>query len=446
MNNSKRLLALAISAALAAPMAAHASNGMSLEAYGPIAGGMGGASMAYDNGSAAMMNNPATLGLAADGSQLDVAVGRMAPSITASVMGMSADSSATSFIMPAMGWAKKNGDMAYGVGMFSQGGMGTTYSGTSFMAAGTGKDVMSEVGVGRIIFPLAYSMNDKMTVGGSIDYVWGGMDLRMAMDTTTLVNMMGAGLIDASANMMAQLGGAMGAGMTAARFDFEKSGAMAQATKGDGFAGKLGMTYKFNDKVTMGATYHAKTAMADFRGDAQIEMFMLGNVSMGVMNGTMIIQDFQMPATMALGVDFQANEKMRIVADVKQLMWSDSMKDFNMRFETATGEWMQIRMPQNWKDQTVISLGGEYQAMDKMKVRAGVNLASNPIPDATMNPMFPATVENHYTLGLGYDVSDHQAVNFSLSMAPEVSQTNSATNVTVTHSQTNMQIAYSHKF
>ena len=42
---------------------AHATNGMNMEGYGPIAAAMGGASMAYDNGTAAMMNNPATIGL-----------------------------------------------------------------------------------------------------------------------------------------------------------------------------------------------------------------------------------------------------------------------------------------------------------------------------------------------------------------------------------------------
>jgi long-chain fatty acid transport protein len=33
---------------------------MNMEGYGPIACGMGGACMAFDNGTAAVMNNPAT--------------------------------------------------------------------------------------------------------------------------------------------------------------------------------------------------------------------------------------------------------------------------------------------------------------------------------------------------------------------------------------------------
>ena len=62
MKKLTTLLAILAAGLLLAP-AAFATNGMNLEGYGPVAHAMGGASMAHDNGSAAMMNNPATLGL-----------------------------------------------------------------------------------------------------------------------------------------------------------------------------------------------------------------------------------------------------------------------------------------------------------------------------------------------------------------------------------------------
>src|SRR5450759_4773057 len=94
-----------------------ATNGMNMEGYGPIATGMGGASMAYDNGTAAVMNNPATLGLMPDGNRLDVALGYLGPNVTASAPGASdAKSSANAFFMPAIGWVAKSGPYAYGVG------------------------------------------------------------------------------------------------------------------------------------------------------------------------------------------------------------------------------------------------------------------------------------------------------------------------------------------
>jgi len=56
---------------------------MNMEGYGPIATGMGGASMAYDNGTAAMINNAATIGLMKSGtSRLDLAIGGLHPDVT----------------------------------------------------------------------------------------------------------------------------------------------------------------------------------------------------------------------------------------------------------------------------------------------------------------------------------------------------------------------------
>ena len=84
MSSSKKnlTLAVAVAAAVAAP-SVFATNGMNMQGYGPIAYGMGGASMAYDNGVAAVMNNPATLGLMPQGSRIDVAYGYLGPNVDA---------------------------------------------------------------------------------------------------------------------------------------------------------------------------------------------------------------------------------------------------------------------------------------------------------------------------------------------------------------------------
>ena len=89
--------------------AAYATNGMNLEGYGPIATGMGGASMAYDNGDAAVMNNPATLGLMPQGNRFDLALGYLGPHVKAEMPGAEAKSSANAFFMPAIGWIQKSG-------------------------------------------------------------------------------------------------------------------------------------------------------------------------------------------------------------------------------------------------------------------------------------------------------------------------------------------------
>ena len=101
-----RVFACMVLAGLAG--SAYATNGMNLEGYGPIAAGMGGASMAYDNGNAAVMNNPATLGLMGQGDRLHVAVGFLGPDVSVSMGGGPvAESGGDADVMPAIGWTKR---------------------------------------------------------------------------------------------------------------------------------------------------------------------------------------------------------------------------------------------------------------------------------------------------------------------------------------------------
>ena len=76
----KKILATAAAFGLIGGFAvtAHATNGMNIEGYGPISLGMGGAAYAYDVGTAAMMSNPATIGLS-EGHRFDLALGFLGP-------------------------------------------------------------------------------------------------------------------------------------------------------------------------------------------------------------------------------------------------------------------------------------------------------------------------------------------------------------------------------
>jgi len=102
-------------------------------------------------------------------------------------------------------------------------------------------------------------------------------------------------------------------------------------------------------------------------------------------------------------------------------------------------------LPQNWKDQSVLSLGMAYALGDQFTLRGGVNRTDNPIPDELVHPLFPATVKNHYTLGVGWRFSATDELNGSLTKAPTSTVTNGM-GVVVTHKQTNFQIMYSRLF
>ena len=122
------------------------------------------------------------------------------------------------------------------------------------------------------------------------------------------------------------------------------------------------------------------------------------------------------------------------------------MKDFKLRYDSpGMGGSVSFALPQQWDDQTVLSLGLAWAVGEQLTLRAGYNHADNPIPDALVNPLFPATVKTHYTVGAGWQFSATGELNFSLTHAPTSTVTNGM-GVVVTHKQNNLQLMYSRKF
>jgi long-chain fatty acid transport protein len=479
MKKQKIAMSVLVLGGLVSPLA-HATNGMNLEGYGPVAEAMGGASMAYDNGVAAVMNNPATLGLMKEGStEVGGGVGLLSPNISASAGGASANSSATAFYMPAIGYAHKSGQWTYGAAVFSQGGMGTEYAANSFMAAGTGDTVRSEVGVGRFMLPLAYS-DDKFTIGGSLDFVWATMDLKMGLSGAQfgdMVSSLGGTQTygSASGSMVNQLAGALTtpsspcgnvpclSGVNWARVDFSDSSQFTGQAKGNGYGYKLGGTYKVNDQLTLGATFHSKTSISDMNAaGATMSMNVTGPATSNVatlvpVTGSVSVHNFQWPQTYAVGGAYQANDKLLVVADYKRIGWKDVMQGFNMTFTADAiqsglahtfgmdGKSIDMTLYQNWDDQNVFEIGGAYKTTEELTLRAGVNLANNPVPDKFMNPLFPAIAKNHVTAGLGYAVSKASTVDFSYVYVPKVSATNGQ-GVTVDFAGYSSQLVYVYKY
>lgn len=438
----KRLLVgmMVLAASLSMATTALATNGMNLEGYGPIATGMGGASMAYDNGAAAVMNNPATIGMMPEGSRLDVALGYLGPHVKASVPGMEAKSSADAFYMPAFGWVAKSGKISSGVAVFSQGGMGTEYDASSFMAQPTGvftgDKVGSTLGVGRVMIPIVYSVTPDFTIGGTIDYVWASLDLQMAAS----IQQLGSLVIGGAGPLLSGLGGLPGTNW--ARIDFSDGGNFNGSATGSGYAAKIGAMYRINQSISIGATYHSKTNLRNLETDNQGAV--LTAQGAGSVPGKIIVQDFQWPETYALGVAWNALPQLLIVFDYKQINWSDVMKNFTMTYEGG-GSVIGFALPQYWERQHVYEIGLGYKFTNEFTGRVGANIANNPVPDVYTNALFPAIEKQHYTIGAGYLFSTASSMDASFTYAPKVSVTNGF-GITVEHYQTNAQVMYSYRF
>ena len=495
----KKLAALLAVAGISSP--AFATNGMNMEGYGPVATGMGGASYAYDNGTAGLINNPATLALMASGSsRFDIAIGGLHPDVTTKIAGMpNADSGGTAYYMPAVGYVRKDGKLGWGIGMMAQGGMGTEYGTSTFLSGFrsmtgkgglSGQENRSELGIGRVMVPLTYDVSDNFRIGGTVDFLWGGLDLRMVMDGGTFAKFITPGatplgsasgsMVTALPNfMVAGLGGRCGAPAPAcitdvnyAQFDFSEGGnKMKQQATTNGWAGNLGFTWKAAPAVTVGGVYHGKTSLKDMEGDANIKMNVMmnapgsapgtGGPNMVTIAGKIKVVDFQWPETYGLGIAYQASDKLMLAADYKRIGWAGVMKNFRMSFTAnptqadpmaaqmvgAGAAQLNATLNQDWDNQDIVMLGGSYKMSDALTLRAGVSLGNNPIPSGLMHPLFPAIETDHYTLGLGYAFDKASSVDFAYSRGTEVTVTNNNMGaVSTVHGQNNWQLMYSRKF
>jgi long-chain fatty acid transport protein len=285
--------------------------------------------------------------------------------------------------------------------------------------------------------PLVFQLSPEVSIGGSIDFVWASLDLRMAASGAQL----GGLVTGASGNLGAALPALGGAPW--ARVDFSDDNDFTGEAMATGWAYKLGAVWKAAPGLTFGASYQGKTSLGDLEtGTTGASLSAPGFADAG----RITVTDFQWPAMLAAGGAWQATPALLVAADVKRIGWSDVMKDFRMRFDSAgLGGSVSFALPQNWDDQTVFNLGAAYTIDPQLVLRAGINLADNPIPAAYVNPLFPATVKEHYTFGLGYAITPQHELNGSLTYAPEVAVTNGQ-GVRVTHRQTNFQFMYTARF
>lgn len=439
---------------------------MDMEGYGPIATAMGGASLAYDNGTAGLINNPATLSLMPSTARLDVALGVLGPDITArSPSGETAKSRARAFIMPAAGYVQRTGDWTYGIGVFGQGGMGCQYDGNSWRGLGYGLENRTEVSVGRVIAPLSWQVTDKLIIAGTVDFVWAGMDLKMAMSGPQFFDLVTPGSQQfgrASGSIVQSFGGIMqqmpaGTNVDYAYFNFCNGNPFTGAAKGYGYAEKIGLVYRPTPQWTFGVTYHAETELSDLKAPSSSVSFQLDVPGMGKMPQTLVgemrVREFEWPAMLGAGMAWTPAKSWLLVADVREVYWSGVMDGFNMRFTASgatsngpfAGQVLDAELFQHWKDQTIVQVGAAYTVSPAVTVRGGVNVSTNPIPDRFLNCLFPATIERHLTGGMTYHFSARAEIDWSVTYGFKATQTNGY-GVAVSHSQLNSQLMYGLRF
>jgi len=162
--------------------------------------------------------------------------------------------------------------------------------------------------------------------------------------------------------------------------------------------------------LTIGLAYETKSFFQDFAY----------NTSAGVDKLV-----FHQPGVLTGGVAIRPLEMLLVAADVSWIDWPTSNgANLPAYSQNSSGA---IPWNMNWSSQVVFKIGVEVTPIDWLALRAGFNYGKNPL-DASRafeNICFPAIAESHVTLGAGFNLGKHVAINLGAMIAPEVSITGS---------------------
>lgn len=388
-------VAAAVSLGLMFSPCAFATNGYQLIGIGSYQKSLAGAVTAHPGSAMTAVTNPA--GMARIGKRADFSMEAFMPdrqSDFSSLGGASADSAATLYGVPAIGWTAPLGasDKVYfGGGMYGTSGMGVDYAQTQ-MAPGQYWEGYSNIAFWQMAPTLAWDASDKLSLGVSLNLDYQSVAFRQRISD--------------------------GAGTTYSNFD------LSRASSVFGYGLSFGVLYTVNDRLTVGAAYKSKQAFNDLKyqlayGD--IDTTAQGG---GPMPAGTYTLSLDYPQQLAMGMAWKASSALTVSADLKWIDWSSTMGSLKVNGPGAND----LVLDTGWRDQTVVAIGFDYTASPKLSLRAGYNHARSPIDSANVknNLILPAIVETHYTLGAQYRLDAHWDLGFHYMYVPKKTLTAAA--------------------
>jgi long-chain fatty acid transport protein len=366
---------------LATAPAVHAGNGHVLHGIGATNSSMGGAGVALPNDALGALNlNPALL-TELDGYRFEFSVEYNTPSNAVesrvqtpvgTFSGRTEEDGDPSLI-PAFGWTHHKADarLAYGMGVLGLAGFGADYpqDPTNPLLApqpqGFGR-VYSNYQLMKVPTVLAWRLGDQFSLGFSFNAA------RSALTASP------AGF--ASPDCSGPAGPC-----------FFPSVNMDSAW---GFGAAVGAYYKVTPAVALGLSYSTEIDFEDFEWNSAAANPNRPNFGAA----RRIALQLNYPAVLVAGIGITPGDRLAIALDGKMISYEDTEG-----FADVLG----------FEDITVIALGVQFEATDRLTLRAGYNVADNPIPEdrTFFTVATPAIFEDRVTAGLGIQATESLQLN-----------------------------------
>jgi len=353
---------------------AYATNGDNLISIGPISRAMGGVGIAAPQDAiSAVFSNPAAMcfGLYCPGSEFNFAGTIFMPKAKTDISlfgggtGETKSSDSDLFAIPAIGISSPiSQNLRFGIAAYGVTGLGVDYRDKFDLDPSTQGDqaVYTNLQIMKFAPSLSYLVSPNFSIGAALHINYGSLDLENG------------------------------------------------TASGFGFGAQLGAIYK-TGPLSLGAVYISPQKI-NHKNVANFDQA-FGSTSMDNLK-------LESPQTFGFGIAYEPIQNVFLIeTDAKWLNWADAdgYEDFG------------------WKDQWVFNIGAQYKPTPKLALRAGYNYGKSPVRSHAWSDFdgpvdvqghdvprtnyeilriagFPAIVENHVTLGIGYQLT--KAVSIDL--------------------------------
>jgi len=166
----------------------------------------------------------------------------------------------------------------------------------------------------------------------------------------------------------------------------------------------LGLMYRPNEAVSLGASYHFKKTMQFDDADATLEAVAPGNDPWGnTVVGSLgsdqgLSSSLNLPDILSLGLAYRFSPAFKAEVNYVHFGWS-TFESLVLNFNNDA---LDQTIHFNYEDSWQIRFGFDYQASEKWNILAGYVHDKTPQPLIAVSPLLPDSDRNDYSLGLMY--------------------------------------------
>jgi long-chain fatty acid transport protein len=181
--------------------------------------------------------------------------------------------------------------------------------------------------------------------------------------------------------------------------------------KASGIGFNAGLYVQATDKLSLGLSYRSKVEMEVKDGDANFTTPSAAPIASRFPD-TKFDALLPLPANITFGIGFKATEKLTLAADIQRVQWS-AYKSLRFDYAAQVNGADFTESPRNYEDSYAYRLGGQYQATNKLTLRAGVYFDRTPVKDGYLTPETPDANALGTSVGLSFQVTEKLGVDAS---------------------------------